>query len=117
MKVRPPSVSDSEKRGLKQEFLITELQRLSDLSVIEEFHGDEAEAVQLDIHVVYDGRLCNGLWTYRARKAAREFKTGGGSEDSFSPTQPDGSCEGSVGCSSNLFISVFDVPDAFLQVE
>ena len=115
----PPSVSDTEKRGFEQEALITELQRLSDLSVIEEFSGDETEAVQLDTRVVYDWRFRNGIWTYRARMVAREFKTGGGSEDTFSPTNPIAVVKIllALAATLDLFISVFDVSDAFLQVE
>ena len=73
----------------------------------------------LDARVVYDWRFRDG-WTYRARLVAREFRGGtASSEEALSPTNPLSVIRMlvSIALIHDLYVAVFDVSDAFLQVD
>ena len=116
----PPEVSDAELSGLQSEALVTELERLTRLDVIEQFLGQvDSECTVLDTRVVYDWRYRDG-WTYRARLVAREFRgASASSEETFSPTNPLSVIKMLLATAliHDLYVAVFDVSDAFLQVD
>ena len=115
----PPKVSDEELRGLEEEALVVELDRLKSQEVISDATGDDCEeAMQLDTRVVFDWRFRSGMWTRRARMVAREFRTGKTNEETFAPTTPIAVVKLLLAMSLILdcCVSVMDVSDAFLQV-
>ena len=115
----PPKVSDEELRGLEEEALVVELDRLKGQEVISDATGDDCEeAMQLDTQVVFDWRFRDGMWTRRARMVAREFRSDKTNEETFAPTTPIAVVKLLLAMSSilNCCVSVMDVSGAFLQV-